>query len=441
MLRTAHVRARIAETLHRFGPRSSGAAFATVGDGIELIDQAVVALLGEMSRAATDSARSQSALAALPHGIILADRGGRVIWRNPAAAEFVDARHGAALVEPAVNTVIADSLTGGSARRRVDLFGPPRRVFELRALVLAAPAPSIDRPRADGGDRGGRGEGGEAALGVMVLVDDISEHLRLESVRRDFVANVSHELKTPIGAIGVLSETLVGENDPATVDRLAGRIQIEAFRLARTVDDLLQLGQIEGDASATPEKVLIGQVVEEAVERTAATADLADVSITVFPVPSDLSVVGDRRQLVSALSNLLENAVKYSEGGREVEVTVRRSGNGEGSETGAVVGDLTGTEVSDRDTHQRDTDGPDRVEVEVVDHGIGIPSADLERVFERFYRVDPARSRDTGGTGLGLAIVRHVAQRHGGDVTVRSIEGQGSTFTLSLPSSALEERP
>lgn len=275
----------------------------------------------------------------------------------------------------------------------------------------------------------------------MVLVDDISEHLRLESVRRDFVANVSHELKTPIGAIGVLSETLVGENDPATVDRLAGRIQIEAFRLARTVDDLLQLGQIEGDASATPEKVLIGQVVEEAVERTAATADLADVSITVFPVPSDLSVVGDRRQLVSALSNLLENAVKYSEGGREVEVTVRRSGNGEGSETGAVVGDLTGTEVSDRDTHQRDTDGPDRVEVEVVDHGIGIPSADLERVFERFYRVDPARSRDTGGTGLGLAIVRHVAQRHGGDVTVRSIEGQGSTFTLSLPSSALEERP
>ena len=275
----------------------------------------------------------------------------------------------------------------------------------------------------------------------MLLARDISAINRLEQMRRDFVANVSHELKTPIGAIGVLSETLVGENDPATVDRLAGRIQIEAFRLARTVDDLLQLGQIEGDASATPEKVLIGQVVEEAVERTAATADLADVSITVFPVPSDLSVVGDRRQLVSALSNLLENAVKYSEGGREVEVTVRRSGNGEGSETGAVVGDLTGTEVSDRDTHQRDTDGPDRVEVEVVDHGIGIPSADLERVFERFYRVDPARSRDTGGTGLGLAIVRHVAQRHGGDVTVRSIEGQGSTFTLSLPSSALEERP
>ncbi|MBP7631889.1 MAG: sensor histidine kinase, partial [Acidimicrobiales bacterium] len=345
-----------------------------------------------LARSAADAMavdRLLAALAALPQGIVVADHLGQVVVRNPAASAFVEARHGDALVESAIGELIEASLSGEGTTRTLELFGPPRRVLDLRVVPL------LRRP-----PRGSAGSTRPVVLGAMAVIDDVSERQRLDAVRRDFVANISHELKTPIGALGVLSETLVGETDPATVERLAERIQTEAFRLARTVDDLLQLSRIEASEPPDAESVSIRQVVAEAVERTEAAADLQKVRISVTPVEGWLTVVGDRRQLVSALANLLENAVKYSDAGAEVTVSARAAGDG--------------------------------VELDVADHGIGIPATDLERVFERFYRVDRARSRDTGGTGLGLAIVRHVAQNHGGDVVVRSREGEGSTFTLRL---------
>ena len=382
----AQVRARVAAVLARLG---AGTDFGTVPAGLDRIDQSVTELLARSAADAMAVDRLLAALAALPQGIVVADHLGQVVVRNPAASAFVEARHGDALVESAIGELIEASLSGEGTTRTLELFGPPRRVLDLRVVPL------LRRP-----PRGSAGSARPVVLGAMAVIDDVSERQRLDAVRRDFVANISHELKTPIGALGVLSETLVGETDPATVERLAERIQTEAFRLARTVDDLLQLSRIEASEPPDAESVSIRQVVAEAVERTEAAADLQKVRISVTPVEGWLTVVGDRRQLVSALANLLENAVKYSDAGAEVTVSARAAGDG--------------------------------VELDVADHGIGIPATDLERVFERFYRVDRARSRDTGGTGLGLAIVRHVAQNHGGDVVVRSREGEGSTFTLRL---------
>ncbi len=230
----------------------------------------------------------------------------------------------------------------------------------------------------------------------------MSERRRLEAVRRDFVANISHELKTPVGALSLLAETLLGEDDADVVGRLAERILAEALRVGRTIDDLLELSRIEIDETFEHEVVHVDDVVAEAVQRIRPGAEQHGISLAAPDVDRDITVIGDRRQLVSALFNLLDNAVKYSEPGSPVEVNV------------ATV------------------DG--WVEIAVRDHGIGIPSRDIDRIFERFYRVDRARSRETGGTGLGLAIVRHVAVNHDGDVRVESRQGEGSTFTLTLPS-------
>jgi two-component system sensor histidine kinase SenX3 len=389
----------VAAVLARLGV---GTDFGTVPAGLDRIEQSVTDLLARSAADAVALDRLLAALSAIPQGIVVADHRGQVVVRNPAASAFVEARHGDALVESAIAELIEASLGGEGTTRTLELFGPPRRVLDLRVVPL------LRRP-----PRGTAGSGRPVVLGALAVIDDVSERQRLDAVRRDFVANISHELKTPIGALGVLSETLVGETDPATVERLAERIQTEAFRLARTVDDLLQLSRIEASEPPDAESVAIRQVVAEAVERTEAAADLRGVRISVAPVEGWLTVVGDRRQLVSALANLLDNAVKYSDAGAEVSVSARAAGDG--------------------------------VELRVADHGIGIPATDLERVFERFYRVDRARSRDTGGTGLGLAIVRHVAQNHGGDVVVRSREGEGSTFTLRLTGAAaappVAERP
>jgi two-component system sensor histidine kinase SenX3 len=204
-----------------------------------------------------------------------------------------------------------------------------------------------------------------------------------------------------VGALGLLAETLLDEDDPDVAHRLTERMQREAFRVARTIDDLLQLSQIETSEGPQHELVGVGLLIDDAVDRTRAAADLRSVDLVVTESSADLVVVGDRRQLVSALANLCDNAVKYSDPHSKVELRARTSGRW--------------------------------VEIEVIDQGIGIPARDQERVFERFYRVDRARSRDTGGTGLGLAIVRHVVQNHEGEIAVSSREGDGSTFTLRLP--------
>jgi len=234
----------------------------------------------------------------------------------------------------------------------------------------------------------------------MAVIDSIAEERRIDAIRRDFVANVSHELKTPIAAMSILAEALSAADDDADRDRLAELLHRESSRVENIIDDLLELSRLE-EAPAPMAPVSMAEVVERSVDATASFARANDVGIDVGPVPDELWVAGDRRQLVRALTNLLDNAVRYSEEGATVVVSVERL--------------ETFTSIS------------------VRDHGVGIPRIDLERVFERFYRVDRARSRDTGGTGLGLAIVRHVAQLHGGRILVQSKPGEGSTFTLELP--------
>jgi two-component system sensor histidine kinase SenX3 len=240
-------------------------------------------------------------------------------------------------------------------------------------------------------------------LGVLVVIDDVTDRRRLEAVRRDFVANISHELKTPIGALGLLAETLVAEDDTVIAQRLAERMLTEAFRVSRTIDDLLELSRIEADEEARREEVPVHRFVAEAVDRVRPAAEQQGIAIEVGEPAARLMVTGDRRQLVSATYNLLENAVKYSDAGSSVQVRARTDGRW--------------------------------VDIEVRDHGIGIPQRDLERVFERFYRVDRARSREMGGTGLGLSIVKHIALVHGGSVTVDSEVGKGSVFRINLPGS------
>jgi len=228
-------------------------------------------------------------------------------------------------------------------------------------------------------------------------------------VRRDFVANVSHELKTPIGALALLAETIAASDEPETARALMDQVLRETDRLARIVDDLLDLSLIEAQESPTREQMPVHVLLDEAVERVRALALAHGMPLRYDEPSHDLAIECDPTKLLGAITNLLDNAIKYSEEGGTVELFTER---------------LQG-----------------RVVIVVRDHGIGIPSRDLERIFERFYRVDRARSRATGGTGLGLSIVRHVAQAHGGDVSVESTEGQGSTFRLALPLVAPIEAP
>ncbi len=327
--------------------------------------------------------RLAHALDHIPQGVIIASETGEIIFRNRVATTFAVARHGEALVSAAIIELIEGALEGRTQQRSLDLFGPPRRTLVVRATPLD------DHRR---------------TVGALAVIDDVSERRRLEAVRRDFVANISHELKTPVGALALLAETLAGEEDLDVARRLAERMMTEAFRVGRTIDDLLELTRIEAEEAKTRDPVPVHLVLAEAVERIRPAAEQHGIEIRVAEPRRGLTVVGDRRQLTSAIFNLLDNAVKYSDTGDTVDVRVAVSVEG------------------------------DRLAIEVEDHGIGIPARDLERIFERFYRVDRARSRQTGGTGLGLAIVRHVASNHEGDVRVASHEGEGSTFTLILPS-------
>jgi len=336
---------------------------------------------GSTAGPASDAEREQlaEALRALPDAVIVVDTDGSEVLRNDAAERFRDGRHTDALAEEQINELLGRARQGQGGERELQLFGPPREVLYLRSQPLVS----------DG-----------VILGAVVFIRDISETRRRESVRRDFVANVSHELKTPIGALALLAETMAAGGDEAVVRQLAERVTREADRLGRIIDDLLNLSLIESQESPTREPVPVAVLIAEAVEAVRPVAEAAGIPLHVASELPDVEVPCDRRQVLSALTNLFDNAVKYSEPPSAVEI---------------------GASASDG-----------MVTVMVTDHGPGIPSRDLERIFERFYRVDRARSRATGGTGLGLSIVRHVAQAHGGDVTVESREGEGSTFRLRL---------
>ena len=332
-------------------------------------------------RSGADAVRLRLACEAIPQTIVVCDEQRRVLlWNRDGLGQAPYAP----LVEAAIDEELR-ACAGTEARTRtVEFRGPPPR-----SLVITV------APLSDEGER----------LGTVAFVDDVSERRQLAQVRRDFVANVSHELRTPIGALSLLGEALGGETDLNVVARLADRITAEAHRAGRMIEDLLDLSRIEAHGLPAREPVGVDAVVRGAIERVKPMAEMKGVEIVTSlrgaPVPE---VPGDEAQLISAISNLLDNAVKYSDRGSAVKVKVRQVDE-------------------------------EWVEVTVRDRGIGIPSKDLERIFERFYRVDRARSRETGGTGLGLSIVRHVADNHGGEVSVESQEGAGSTFVLRLPAS------
>ena len=301
---------------------------------------------------------------------------GVVTFRNKLAESVTGVIHSDVLVEEVVEQHLFASLNGETKRQVLDLFGPPRKVFSVSATPLLLG-------------------------GAVAMIEDITERYLVDAVRTDFVANISHELKTPVGALAVLAEALSQEDDLDIIHRLSEKMVDEAIRVGRTIDDLLELSRIEFGGEAVKDEVDAEAIISESISRVSPLASTHAIKVAMVKLSGPLKVVGDRRQLVSAIGNLVENAVKYSEVGSAVEVTAHADG--------------------------------DWVEFAVKDFGLGIPSRDLDRVFERFYRVDRARSRDTGGTGLGLAIVRHVANNHGGDVSVTSIEGEGSTFALKIP--------
>lgn len=320
------------------------------------------------------------ALDSIPQGIVICSSNGDVLLRNKVASSLFDGRHQDALAARAFDELLTLAKAGTMTERTLELYGPPKRSYVIHTDALMAEGNSI---------------------GVIAILEDISEKKHLDEVRRDFVANVSHELKTPIGAMGLLAETLNAEDDFEIAKRLSIRIQNEAFRVGRIIDDLLDLSRIESEDTPVQELVEIEKVVAEAASRMGPIAEVRLVKIEQPQNDGSHFVFGDRRQLTSAVYNLLDNAVKYSESDSTVTLEI----NG----------------------------GASRVDIVVKDQGIGIPSRDLERIFERFYRVDQARSRSTGGTGLGLSIVRHVVNNHKGNIFVESREGAGSTFTLRLP--------
>jgi two-component system sensor histidine kinase SenX3 len=311
-------------------------------------------------------------------GVVVCDDTGDVVFRNR-AAEVFSGTHVGIIIDEHVERVLSSARSGEAGSETVDLHGPPRSWM----AITSHPMP-----------------GG----GAVATISDVSERARVDAMRRDFIANISHELRTPIGAIAVLADALVDEEDRDSVVRLAQRLLTESERAVQTVDDLLELSRIES-ASLPDEIVELDAIIDAVVDRSFSLGEQRGVRVSRVPGSDGLRVRGDGRQLASALANLVDNAVRYSDAGDSVHVSVQIHANA--------------------------------IEIAVVDDGIGIPLRDLDRVFERFYRVDRARSRETGGTGLGLAIVRHVATNHGGTVVVTSQEGDGSTFVLRLPTTLL----
>jgi Signal transduction histidine kinase len=320
-------------------------------------------------------------LAVLRSGAIVLDAADAVVSTSPAAVA-----HG--LVRD--HDLVHDELR--------HLARQVRRDGVIREVELDLPRGPLGRGRIMVGVR-------VAPLGnayVLLLVDDRTEARRVEDVRRDFVVNVSHELKTPVGGLALLAEAVLEANDdPEAVARFARRMQVESTRLTRLVQEIVDLSRLEiAGTLHDPELVDVGVAAAEAIEQSRLVAGSRGAEI-VSSLAQGARVFGDADLLATAIRNLVGNAINYSAPGSRVAVSVRSA--------------------------------EQLVEIAVADQGHGIHKSEQARIFERFYRVDAARSRATGGTGLGLAIVKHICANHGGEVTVWSEEGHGSTFTMRLP--------
>jgi two-component system, OmpR family, sensor histidine kinase SenX3 len=320
-------------------------------------------------------------LGALTQPALVVD-GSNAVLQATEGATGLGITDGRSLQHPELQRLVDDARRAQD-HRSVDLV-LPRTAAGTRNLVITAHAAPIDAAR------------------VLLLVDDRSESVRLDAVRRDFVANVSHELKTPIGAVSLLAEALdSAADDPEQVQRFAARLSAEASRLGALVQQIIEFSRVQvADPLGAADTVPVDEVLRAAVDATRVAAEARDVSV-VLGKKSGLHTSGDRRLLTTAVQNIVANAIAFSPPRGHVGVGVRAR------------------------------DGV--VEIAVSDQGIGIAEEDLDRVFERFYRTDQARSRQTGGTGLGLSIVKHIAENHGGEVRVWSRVGRGSTFTIRLP--------
>lgn len=344
---------------------------------------------------ATSDRLASLVLEVLGHGVVVVDRDERVVVVNP-SARAMGVLSADRLAFPELSSLLrAATDSGRPVTGSADL--PLGRLGKGPIALSVTAVPLF-----------GDGPGNETRVdAVALLLDDVTEGRRLEAVRRDFVANVSHELKTPVGALTLLAEAVIhAADDPEAVQRFAGRMQHEGVRLGRLVRELIELSRLQGAEPLPGDDIVpVSDVVDEAADRTRLAAETAGITVRTS-CPDELSVRGNESQLTMAVANLVDNAIAYSPRGTGVSVSARE-----------VEG----------------IDGRPDVEISVSDQGIGIAEAELGRVFERFYRVDPARSRATGGTGLGLAIVKHAATNHGGSVSVWSVEGAGSTFTIRLP--------
>ena len=320
-------------------------------------------------------------LGVLPMASLIVDADGNVLRTTPRAEALGLVRRDALAVADVHELIHACAARGAAQDREIRIRRPPlgRGMLDLRATV-APLAPGM----------------------YVVLVEDLAEERRVDAVRRDFVANVSHELKTPVGALALLAEAILSSaEDKESVQRFAERMIVESSRLSSLINDIIELSRLQGDDPLARAAVFeIDSVINQAVDEVRPFADARGIELVLIGAPG-AELVGDRQQVLTALRNLVSNAVTYSPDHTRVAIAAR-------ADSGMV-------------------------EIDVKDQGIGIASHDLDRIFERFYRADPARSRSTGGTGLGLSIVKHVCENHGGDVAVWSELGVGSTFTLRLP--------
>lgn len=332
----------------------------------------------ERTTSVLTASQLQEVCDALPIGVIISSSDGTQRWENRSVTQlFEPGAPGITRFTRNVESMLQEARSGKESQLTLDIQGERPRMLDMHTTVLSQ------------GD-------------VALFVEDLSDRALIDRIRTDFVANISHELKTPVGALSILAETLSMQVTDDVGKRLAERMVMESQRVSHTIDDLLELARIEFGRRMINQSVDIERVTREAIARVLPFASTRNVKINVSNKMNQSSpIVGDDRQLVSAIANLVENAVKYSNENSIVNV-----------------------EISDTN---------DQVAVRVSDTGVGISPEHVDRIFERFYRVDDARSRDTGGSGLGLAIVRHVAIMHRGEVVVESTPGGGSTFTFILP--------
>jgi signal transduction histidine kinase len=376
----------LAQTIDAARERIGGSAPKRRWQRQEALDSALQRLARSSSQAQRERSQLAGALQATTLGIAITDDHGVVTFANQAAGEFLGARQGEPIEEARLGDAVEQAILNRiSISTEVELYTPVRRILEVGVVPL---------------------DFGVESVGAVAYIQDLTERRRGEAMQRDFIANVSHGLKTPLSALAALTEaTAASLDDPQVASRMAERLHDEANRLVALVDEILDLSQAEALAGHD-EVVQASALVSSVAELTAQIAEERGVQLIAEPAPAEARVSGDQRRLRTMLINLVENAVDASdpiEGQTQPRVWLRTSVT-----AGQVV-------------------------FEVTDEGIGIPAKHINRIFGRFYRIDRARTSASGGTGLGLNIAQHVARNHGGEVTVVSTEGEGTTFTVTLP--------